>query len=136
MRKTLVDAGPLIALFDRDDQYHTKAVEFLRTYHGSLVTTWPVIAEATHMLDFSVAAQVDFLTWIQREGVNIFQIDYSHIEQLVRMFEKDADLPMDLADGTLLIAAEELGIRSIISIDRDFYIYQIGKNIHLRNIFN
>lgn len=57
MRSTLIDAGPLIALFDRDDQFHNAIKEFLRIYKGYLLTTWPVITEVLHMLDFNVNAQ-------------------------------------------------------------------------------
>ena len=45
MRKCLVDAGPLIALFDRDDQYHVSTVNFLKKFEGRLITSWPVITE-------------------------------------------------------------------------------------------
>ncbi len=38
---------------------------------------------------------------------------------------------MDLADGTLLITAELTGLRTIVSINRDFKVYRIGKNIQL-----
>lgn len=61
MRSTLIDAGPLIALFDRDDQFHNAIKEFLRIYKGYLLTTWPVITEVLHMLDFNVNAQINIL---------------------------------------------------------------------------
>ncbi|MDQ1264502.1 MAG: uncharacterized protein QG559_1503, partial [Campylobacterota bacterium] len=32
MQKTLIDSGPLIALFDKSDKYHSKVVEFLKTF--------------------------------------------------------------------------------------------------------
>ncbi len=135
MKRTLVDAGPLIALFDKDDQYHIKTVEFLRGYRGRFVTTWPVITETTHMLDFSASAQIDFFKWVEQEGVHIFQLERSHLDRLIYLWEKYSDLPMDLADATLLITAELTGIRTIVSIDRDFNIYRIGKNLQFRNIF-
>lgn len=42
---------------------------------------------------------------------------------------------MDLADATLVVAAEQLGIRDIISIDSDFYVYRTTDKEHINNIF-
>ncbi len=38
---------------------------------------------------------------------------------------KYADLPMDLADATLVALAEERGLRKVITLNRDFQIYRI-----------
>ena len=65
MRNIVVDSGPLIALFDSSDQYHDRAVEFIRNLHGQLVTNLPVITEVAYMLDFSKEAQRDFLYWTE-----------------------------------------------------------------------
>ena len=35
-----------------------------------------------------------------------------------------ADTPMDLADASLMVAAEALGATRIFSLDSDFYIYR------------
>ncbi|NMB98196.1 MAG: pilus assembly protein, partial [Clostridiaceae bacterium] len=32
MKKTLIDSGPLIALFDKDDKYHSPIIKFLKKY--------------------------------------------------------------------------------------------------------
>ena len=59
MQSTLIDAGPLIALFDSSDSYHKRAVAFLKNSQGSFITTWPVITEVSHMLDFSIKTQIN-----------------------------------------------------------------------------
>ena len=69
MRSILIDAGPLIALFDRSDAHHDGVREFIRDLHAQLVTTWPVVTEVSYMLDFDVRAQVDFLRWISSDGL-------------------------------------------------------------------
>src|SRR5262249_37960126 len=53
----VVDAGPLIALFDRDDRHHEQAVTFIRECLSPLTTNLPVLTEATFLLRFSVEAQ-------------------------------------------------------------------------------
>jgi predicted nucleic acid-binding protein len=37
----LIDAGPLVALVDADDQYHEKCVDCLNSLREPLVTVWP-----------------------------------------------------------------------------------------------
>ncbi len=135
MQRTLVDAGPLIALFDKNDQYHERAIAFLKKHHGLLITTWPVITEVSHMLDFSTKTQINFLTWINRGGLQIFDLEFYHVIRMIELSEKFEDVPMDLADATLIVASEAKGVTEIASIDSDFYIYRDIRNKYLVNIF-
>ena len=135
MQSTLVDAGPLIALFDESDSYHTRAVSFLKHSPGLLITTWPVITEVSHMLDFSTKTQINFLKWINRGGLQIFDLEFYHLIRMIELSEKFTDVPMDLADATLIVASEAKGITKIASIDSDFYVYRDIRNKHLKNVF-
>lgn len=135
MKSILIDAGPLIALFDKSDQYHTRSVSFIRNLSGILFTTWPVITEAYHMLGFSVKAQLALLEWINRGGLHLIAIEHLHVDRLIELSEKFKDVPMDLADATLIVAAETNGIKEIATIDSDFYIYRDIRKRYLKNIF-
>ena len=135
MRSTLIDAGPLIALFDKSDQYHENALAFIKSIDNPLVTTWPVITEVSHMLSFSTQVQINFLTWIDRGGLQVMEIEHSHMFRLIDLCRKYDDVPMDLADATLIIASEITGIKEIASIDSDFYTYRNVRNQYLNNIF-
>jgi len=134
VQSTLVDAGPFIALFDKDDRFHKVVETFLKKFSGSLMTTWPVITETAHMLDFNVNVQIDFLKWIQRGAVQIANLDKFHLERLIELAEKYSDRPMDLADGSLLVVSELTGIKSIVTIDSDFYIYRTKDKKNLINL--
>lgn len=47
----LTDTGPLVALLDKDDAYHSKCVEASkRLPAGPLLTTWPGFTEAMYLL--------------------------------------------------------------------------------------
>ncbi|WP_296619459.1 type II toxin-antitoxin system VapC family toxin [Marivirga sp.] len=135
MKNILIDAGPLIALFDRSDQYHLKAISFLKTLERGLITTWPVITETSHMLSFSTKAQANFLEWIERGGLKIYEMEHDHISRLSELTKKYDDVPMDLADASLIVVSEVKGIHQIASIDSDFYIYRDIRNKYLENIF-
>jgi predicted nucleic acid-binding protein len=135
MRSTLIDAGPLIALFDKSDQYHERAINFVKGYQGKLITTWPVITEASHMISFSTKVQINLLEWINRGGLQIFDLEFYHLTRLIDLSEKFSDVPMDLADASLIIASEATSISEIASIDSDYYVYRDIRNRYLTNVF-
>lgn len=97
MQNTLIDAGPIIALFDRDDKNHEAIKSFLLKFKGHFITTWPIITEASHMLSFNKNVKMDFLTWIIRRAITIFPLALDHMERLIELAKKYADLPIDLA---------------------------------------
>jgi uncharacterized protein len=136
MKRCLIDAGPIIALFDKDDKFHGSIKEFLKGYEGFLYTTWPVITEVLHMLDFSVDTQINFLKWIKRGALDVKQINIEDISRIIDLSEKYSDVPMDFADASLIIVSESENIKEIISIDSDYYIYRNIRNEYVKNIFN
>jgi len=88
----VVDAGPLIALFDRDDRHHRRAVEFVKTHGSRLITNVPVLTEATFVLRFSVEAQKDLLWWA-RMALEIDQGTPSDLPRIIALLEKYRDMP-------------------------------------------
>jgi len=131
---TVVDAGPLIALFDRDDRHHRQAVEFVRTCRSRLITNLPVLTEATFLLRFSVDAQRDLLWWAQR-SLEIDQGTAGDLPRIITLLEKYRDLPADFADVSLLALAERLNVSRVASIDSDFAIYRLSGKRRFENIF-
>ena len=121
---TLVDSGPLIALFDRSDRYHDRVLEFLKGFDGKLLSSWPVLTEVSHMLSFNLRVQLDFLEWISRGAVEVASIEQREITSILAYMRRYLDVPMDLADASLIHLAEREGIETILSIDRDYYIYR------------
>lgn len=65
MRFCLIDTGPIVALFDKSDQYHEKAIKFISSYKGSLITSLATITETLYLLDFDQNAQIAFLKWVE-----------------------------------------------------------------------
>ena len=134
MKNILVDAGPLIALFDKDDKYHTPVIKFLKQFKGNIITTWPVITEVTHLLSFNINVQIDFLEWLKREAITIINLESIHLDRIIQLSKKYSDVPMDLADSSLIIIAELTNIYDIITIDSDYYIYKTKSKKSLNNI--
>ena len=136
MQNTLIDAGPIIALFNKNDKYHHQIKSFLKNYVGYLSTTWPVITEISHMLSFNVQTQIDFLKWVHLGGVIINEINGKDIERIIDLSQKYSDVPMDLADASLVVLSEKLEINKIITIDSDYYIYRTIQKEMIENIFH
>ena len=132
----LLDAGPLIALFDSSERHHRPVKAFLKDHPYRYVSTIAVFTEVSHMLDFNTCAQRDFYEWVMYKGVIISDINQHDLPRLVELTQKYADLPMDFADATLVITAEKTGIREIISLDKDFDIYRLPGKEQIRNVYS
>jgi len=135
LTEILIDAGPIIALFDKDDSYHEKILNFIKDKGFRFVTTTAVVTEVSHMLDFNVNVQVQFLEWIENDGIRLYEIKQKDIIEIIELTKKYKDRPMDFADATLVIAAKRTGIKKIISIDSDFDVYRLPGKELIENIF-
>jgi predicted nucleic acid-binding protein len=130
-----VDAGPFIALFDRSDQYHALAKRRLNLLESALVTTWPVITEASHMLSFDIRAQLDFLRWISLGAVTVYNLNREDLDEMIKLMSKYRDVPMDLADASLVVLSNRLNINRIFTTDSDFNIFRNRFKSYLVNAF-
>ena len=125
MKKILIDSGPLIALFDRNDKYHLASVEFIKSNNSELVTTLASMTETLHLLDFNRHAQIDFLGWVNAGAITLEPITSDDLQRIKELTIKYADLPMDFADACLVFLGEKLNISTIATIDRDFDVYRL-----------
>lgn len=134
MRSTLVDSGPLIALFDRDDRHHKRVASFLKAAPLRLITTWPVLTEVSALLPR--AAALDFLEYVCRGGVVVEDLGRDDLNTMLALERKYADVPMDFADASLVALALRADLDSIVSLDRDFDIYRLAHKRTFRNILS
>ena len=132
----IVDSGYWFGLFDRKDFSHKACKAFLAQCREPLITTYPVLTEALHLLmrRENVKLGLDFLAFLpvlqQQGNFFIFPLTENHLARLSKLMTQYADLPMDLADASLVLLAEELGHGRIVSTDkRDFQAYR-WKNRH------
>jgi len=124
----LVDAGPLVALFHREDTHHQRCTSILRSLRDPLGTTWPVMTEAMHLLSFSWQAQDALWEMNALQVLHILPLDSADLPRIRQLMQKYKDLPMDLADAALVRVAEREGIRRVFTIDRrDFTLYRPAK---------
>ena len=125
MKKILIDSGPLIALFDRNDRYHLASIKFIKNNNSELVTTLASVTETLHLLDFNRNAQIDFLGWVNAGAVTLEPISSDDLQRIKELTIKYSDLPMDFADACLVLLGEKLNISTVATIDRDFDVYRL-----------
>jgi predicted nucleic acid-binding protein len=125
---TLVDAGPLVAILHRDDRRHRECVQALSALRPPLGTTWPVVTEAMYLLGFSTEAQDELWSLIESAGLHLLGLDASDAPRMRALMRKYRDLPMDLADASLVAVAERDGVNRVFTLDgRDFGLYRPAK---------
>ena len=120
----LADSGFWIALGNRRDRHHAAARDALQRYGAEgFVSTWPVLTEVTHLLAarVSVAQAIAFVDGIARGACEIPDPPTDALSRAHALMRRYHDLPMDLADASLVILAEDLEEGRILSTDqRDF----------------
>ena len=122
-----VDSGYLFALADARDVWHRRAVAASVSIDEGWVTTWPVLAETCHLLRTRLGASFvpPLLDDLAAGTIAIWSPSIEQLGRLPTLMRKYADLPMDLADGSLVLLAEHLGDGRILSTDeRDFRAYR------------
>jgi predicted nucleic acid-binding protein len=124
----LVDTGPLVALFDPRDGQHERCRGVLKTLREALFTTVPVLTEAFHILGPESHGSARLQDFVLRGGAAVWFMDQAALERGFELMTQYADLPMDLADASLIAAAENLQTRRIFTLDRtDFSIYRVRR---------
>lgn len=123
----LVDSGPLIALFNGADHWHAPVRAWLQAHPGAtLIGPWPVATEVCALLSRRIHndCALDFLRWAQRGGIGLGRAVEGTLTEVLRISERLADLPFDLADASIAEAASRLEIKHMLSIDADFAVYR------------
>ena len=127
----LVDAGGLIAIANARDRLHRPALDVLSEFFGDLITTWPAVTEACHIMPAHLgAALVEKLSG-PRWRIPGMEGAAPRVAELLRKY---ADRPMDLTDASMIWAAEHTATLRILTADRnDFEIYRTrtGKKLDI-----
>jgi hypothetical protein len=127
VRAVLVDTGPLVAILHRDDQAHGRAVAALKSIRDPLVTVWPVVTEAMHLLGFSWPAQSALWDMIDEAALTLLALDHADARRMRDLMFKYRDLPMDLADAALVRVAEREDLSRVFTLDDDFAVYRLPR---------
>ncbi|MBK6846403.1 MAG: PIN domain-containing protein [Proteobacteria bacterium] len=121
----LLDTGALISLLDRSQREHERFVACFEAWSGAVVTTEAVLTEATHLLSRVPGGAVACLDFVLAGGAAVVPASQGSLARCRELIARYADLPMDFADATLVVLAEEIGSYSVCTTDRrDFTVYR------------
>jgi uncharacterized protein len=124
----LIDTGPLVALYNRADSDHALCASILGAIHKPILTTVPVLTEAFHILGPASHASDGLREFVIKGGTAVWYFNADAILRAFELMELYADHPMDLADASLVTAAESLGISTVFTLDhRDFETYRVRR---------
>jgi uncharacterized protein len=119
--KHILDAGPLIAALNRQDEHHRWACEILERLGPPFYSCPEVIAEAAAMTG-QPRAVVEMIQ--SREIVLGFDLA-EQTAAVLSLLNKYADRDMDLADACIVRMAELTRDCRVITLDRtDFAVYR------------
>ncbi|MEA2601116.1 MAG: uncharacterized protein QOF89_2108 [Acidobacteriota bacterium] len=125
----LLDTGALISLLDRAQTHHRRFTDFFSGWHGAVVSTEAILTEATHLLGRIPSGRERCLEFFLAGGATLIPSSLSTLRRCRVLIERYADQPMDYADATLVILAEDLGTDLVFTTDRrDFEVYRFGRN--------
>lgn len=126
MRNILLDTGPLVALLDSSEKNHERCVAFFKDFKGQLFTTEPVLTEVLYLLSPSIKGQKAGIEFILKGGAMLVPQSLESLRRGLELMEKYKNVPMDFADVTLVVLAEEMGITEIFTLDvKGFSIYRM-----------
>jgi predicted nucleic acid-binding protein len=125
---TLTDASPLVALIDKRQNKNALCRATYETVPLPLLTTWPAFTEAMYLL-FGIGGwplQRQLWEYVVHGVLRFHFPDENEGSRMMELMLKYKDRPMDLADASLVSAAESLQASRIFTLDSDFYIYQLN----------
>ena len=120
----LTDASALVALLDPSELHHTRCVETAKRLKGLLLTSWPAFTEAMYLLGRNRGWPAQEALWrLIQDGV-LAVAEQAASARIANLMGKYRDVPMDLADASLIDLANVRGVSIIFSLDNDFRLYR------------
>lgn len=133
-RPILIDTGPIVAIFSSVDAHHESCIEQLRRIKGSLLTCWPVVAEAAWILRKNPQAVEKFLSSFNGALFQLLPLNEDDMPGIAVILAKYQDLSLQLADASLVHLANRESIETVFTLDRrDFTVLRRvkGKKFNL-----
>lgn len=124
----LTDAGPILAILDRGDQFHRACMEAANAIKGPMITTWPCFGEAMYMLGRNGGYRLQESLWnLRKRGIlAVRELTEAEVDRVEELMAQYRDSPMDLGDASLVAMAEARGIRQVFTLDRHFLWYRLA----------
>ena len=115
-----------MALIDDGEADHKRCRNALKHLEAPMLTTWPVLTEAMYLLGDAGGWNAQRALWqmLEREVLQLAELQGSDVARARALMEKYRDAPMDIADATLVAVAEARRLKRVFTLDSDFEIYR------------
>jgi uncharacterized protein len=124
---TLADSGPLIALYIPADHNHERCVAALEHLATPLVTTKACFTEAMYFAgkERGWKGYSDLWQLVLDGRLEVRPFTAEDLLRMRDLMEKYRDTPMDLADASLVVLAENLNTTLVFTLDSHFRAYRL-----------
>jgi predicted nucleic acid-binding protein len=123
-QQVIVDTGPIVALLDRNDRHHRWAMAQFADVEPPLLTCEAVISEACFLLDQTKAGSAAVFEMLLRQAIALrFRLD-EQLKEVHTLRAKYADVPMSVADASIVRMTEQNSRSAVLTLDGDFRLYR------------
>ena len=123
-RGVILDTGPLVALLDARDRHHEWSVAQWGEIEPPLLTCESVISEACFLLDQTKAGSAAVFEMLLRKAIALSFRLGEHVKEVHELRAKYSDVPMSVADASLVRMAEQFNRSGMLTLNTDFKIYR------------
>jgi len=121
----LLDTGPIVGLYNENDDWHDRCEEFFgQEIRYDYLLTHAVLCEVIFHIqkdrhaNAASEAVISFLKLIEDDKLRLHDDDDSYVSRIKHLRSKYMDKKLDIADLSLVLAAEDHQIQKIVTIDR------------------
>jgi len=122
----LCDTSPIVAILGKDQRKRQDCADVCSDLREPLLTTCHCLTEASYLLQnhSGWSAVKKLWDYLDNEILQLHELTRDDYRRMKVLMERYKDRPMDMADASLVAAAEALNQRTIFTLDSDFYIYR------------
>lgn len=125
--RVVLDTGPLVALLNRRDTFHTWSVEHAGKLSPPFFTCEAVLAEAHFLLTGVRQGNARLIDLIASGHIDLGFSFARYSDRVNELMHTYADVPMSFADACLVCMAENEE-STVFTLDSDFKIYRKKRN--------
>ncbi len=115
----VIDTGAILALVDRDDDWHEACLDAYNHNRLPWLTTEAVLTEAFYLVRRNLRDDRGVWTLLRSGAIRMSAVTDSELPQIEALMAQYADRPMDFADATLVHLASRESLSTVLTIDQD-----------------
>lgn len=133
--QVILDTGPLVAALDAGEKHHRWAVEQFKTIRPPLITSEAILTEACHIVRRSDRAVDQIAEYLSSRLIESRCPLSTSPERVFGLIRKFRDVPMSLADASVVALVEQNPDSLVFTMDAHFHVYRQRNRRVIRTIF-